>query len=882
MKSHQAITTLLATFASTTAAAVHGFDVSSYQDGVDFRKAYADGARFAIIKTTHGNSHVDFKSHQFFNQAADAGLIRGGYHVAQPDKAFGGNQAKFFLQNGGGWTNEGTTLPGMVVFTERDNPKTHPCSGLSPKDMEHWIIEFVEVYRASTGIYPLLYTTTGWWKQCTHNTVNLLARSLLVISDFSESIGELPAGWESYTFWHLANALKVQSRSVSTAAADAASRLMEKSMGPATIRRQVLDANQIQKLCLTLERRSMGHVDVSTRPPPTGTPIPPGYHLVYFTPEATQAHLGPDGSDATFNAPSPFTRRMWAGGEMSWPYAAADGGTGLFVGDEVEEHTRLVRATAKKGSAGDMILVEVEKDIYSSRGRAVLDHRSWIFRSTIDAKGSSLDPAPTNRYTGPTVIRDMPAQGDQTAVREITWSSSSLFRFSALTFNAHKIHFDDEWCRRVEGHPAPVVHGPLTLISLLDYWRDRYGLSHELQSIKYRAVSPIYAGDMYRIHTNSAEDSSPAMSYEMAAEKKGITCMKANVLSTRLDTSKVGLWFLKAPRLSVSRTQIRCFSLPRQESQKMLSALGVNVSPTRVGSMNDGKPSVKEHVKSDANWYLAMSVDRENHSPAILISKRGGQGIDEIAKAQPTSLFTFNFDLSSGITTKLLSEISKQLQLSSSHSTSLGNLLQQMYKIFSKDATLLEINPVAVSEDGTMTSVRPNFVFDDAAKKRQPEIFALRDKTDEVAEEVEAERHGLVYVRMQGNIGCVVNGAGLAMATNDAIGFEGGVSANFLDTGGKATTKTMRKAFEIVTRDERVKAILVNIYGGLTRCDMIAESIVSAAREMDIHVPMVVRLQGTNSEQGLKMIEEAKLGVDMVVESGWGAAKRVVELAKSS
>ncbi|RDA84356.1 hypothetical protein CP532_2594 [Ophiocordyceps camponoti-leonardi (nom. inval.)] len=201
MKSYQVVASILAVFANTASAAVQGFDISSYQDGVDFKKAYADGARFAMIKTTHGNTHVDFKFHQFYNQAADAGLIRGGYHVAQPDKAFGGNQAKFFLQNGGGWTNEGTTLPGMVVLTERDNTETHPCAGLSPKEMEHWIIEFVEVYRASTGIYPMLYTTTGWWKQCTHNTVNLLARSLLVISDFAESVGELPAGWESYTFW---------------------------------------------------------------------------------------------------------------------------------------------------------------------------------------------------------------------------------------------------------------------------------------------------------------------------------------------------------------------------------------------------------------------------------------------------------------------------------------------------------------------------------------------------------------------------------------------------------------------------------------------------------------------------------------------------------
>ncbi|RCI12033.1 hypothetical protein L249_0537 [Ophiocordyceps polyrhachis-furcata BCC 54312] len=601
----------------------------------------------------------------------------------------------------------------------------------------------------------------------------------------------------------LANAIiKTQSRPVSTAAADAAARLQQKSAGTVTIRRQVLDANQMQKLCLTVGRPFLADVDVSARPPPMGSPIPPAYHLVYFTPCAMEAFLGPDGSDASFNAPSPFTRRMWAGGQMSWP-----GGAALLVGDEVEEHTKLVGATAK---AGDMVLVEVEKELHSPRGCSVVDRRRWIFRSALDA---SLQPTPTDRCNGPTVVRDIPVQGKyQPAIREISWSTSALFRFSALTFNAHKIHYDEGWCRQVEGHPAPVVHGPLTLISMLDYWRDYYGLRTEPTRIQYRAVSPLYAGDMYRIYAKGRTGTA----HEMVAEKNGIACMTAE--------------------------------------------FGVNVST------NDNKPS-------EANWYLAMSVDRESQRPAIIIAKRGGA----------THATTFTFSLSNGITTKLMSDISHKLQLPSAHSTKLGNMLQQLYRIFSqKDATLLEINPLAVSQDGTMTSISPNFVFDDAAKKRQADIFAVRDTTREIGEEVEAEKHGLVYVRMQGDIGIVVNGAGLALATNDAISFEGGMSANFLDTGGKATTKTMVKAFEIVTRDERVKAILVNIYGGLTRCDMIAESIIGAAKELDIGVPMVVRLQGTNSEQGLKMLEEAKLGLHMEVESDWGAAKRVVELARLS
>lgn len=189
--------------------------------------------------------------------------------------------------------------------------------------------------------------------------------------------------------------------------------------------------------------------------------------------------------------------------------------------------------------------------------------------------------------------------------------------------------------------------------------------------------------------------------------------------------------------------------------------------------------------------------------------------VDEIARLYPDSLYTFSFTLSTGITTSLMSQIQTQLQLSSVQSGNLEHLLHQAFTIFSqKDATLFEINPMTMSKDGSIASLSTNLVIDDAAKKRQPELFLLRDKSKEVAEEVEAEEHGLVYVKMEGDIGVVVNGAGLAMATNDAIGFHGGKSANFLDTGGKATTETMLKAFEIVTRDERVRAILVNIYGG--------------------------------------------------------------------
>ncbi|PWI72542.1 putative beta-succinyl CoA synthetase precursor [Purpureocillium lilacinum] len=315
-------------------------------------------------------------------------------------------------------------------------------------------------------------------------------------------------------------------------------------------------------------------------------------------------------------------------------------------------------------------------------------------------------------------------------------------------------------------------------------------------------------------------------------------------------------------------------------SQMLGQRLRTRRSPKEGHAVNE--LYVAETVPFDAEWYLAMTIDRSNYAPAIIISKKGGRDIDVIAQEHPESVHTFNFGLSEGITPALVSDISSKVGLSAAETGSLAPILSSMYQIFSqKDGTLLEVNPLAHSPDGSFTCLDATFTFDNSAVHRQRDMFALRDRSQEVADELEAERHGLLYVKMDGDIGNVVNGAGLAMATNDAIGFHGGANSNFLDAGGKATKETMQQAFGIITRDPRVKAILVNIYGGLTRCDMIAESIIGASKELDIRVPMVVRLQGTNSAEGLRLLAEANLGLH--VESDFGrAAQRVVELAKAA
>ncbi|KAK1702206.1 beta subunit of gdp-forming succinate-CoA ligase [Colletotrichum acutatum] len=295
------------------------------------------------------------------------------------------------------------------------------------------------------------------------------------------------------------------------------------------------------------------------------------------------------------------------------------------------------------------------------------------------------------------------------------------------------------------------------------------------------------------------------------------------------------------------------------------------------------KLHVTESLNSERKWYLAITFDRENYCPTIVASKFGGVAIEKIAAQHPDEIHTFQFGFTEGITPGIADKVSRCLGASAKEKEDLNDILGRLYKIFTtKDAYSIEVKTLVSSSEGGLTCMDAKFSFDDAAAKRQKTLFAERDTEHEIPEEVEAEKYGLVYVRMDGDIGNVVNGAGLAMATNDAIALHGGASANFLDAGGQATKETMVKAFEIILRDQRVKTIFVNIYGGITRGDMIAESILGAAKELGpLSVPMVVRLQGTNSELGLKILEEANLGLHTEADFG-KAAQKAVELARGS
>ncbi|RMD43170.1 hypothetical protein DV735_g1966, partial [Chaetothyriales sp. CBS 134920] len=199
MKHISAVAAGIAALAGVAHASVAGFDISHYQSDVDFASAYSSGARFVIIKATEGTSYTDPKFSDHYVAATNAGFIRGGYHFAQPASSTGAAQANFFIANGGGWSGDGITLPGMLDLEY--NPSGDSCYGLSASDLVDWISDFIETYNSSEGVYPLIYTSTSWWTQCTGNSDAFGSKSPLVIARYSSSVGDLPAGWSYYTIW---------------------------------------------------------------------------------------------------------------------------------------------------------------------------------------------------------------------------------------------------------------------------------------------------------------------------------------------------------------------------------------------------------------------------------------------------------------------------------------------------------------------------------------------------------------------------------------------------------------------------------------------------------------------------------------------------------
>jgi succinyl-CoA synthetase beta subunit len=285
---------------------------------------------------------------------------------------------------------------------------------------------------------------------------------------------------------------------------------------------------------------------------------------------------------------------------------------------------------------------------------------------------------------------------------------------------------------------------------------------------------------------------------------------------------------------------------------------------------------LEQGIDIDRELYLGMLVDRDRQQIALLASTEGGTEIEDVAAASPEKILTAYASMNGGFEQPDLAAICSRLELSSAEAEQAISLFNTLYKLFTeKDASLVEINPLVITGAGKLIALDAKLNFDDNALYRHPEITELNDPNEQDADEIEAARHDLSYIPLEGNIGCMVNGAGLAMATMDIIKLYGGDPANFLDVGGGASVEKVTNAFRLMMKNPDIKAILVNIFGGIMRCDIIAEGLVTAARDLELNVPLVVRLEGTNADIGKQLLNDSGLSIISANDMADAAQKAV-------
>ncbi|KAK5087160.1 succinate--CoA ligase beta chain [Lithohypha guttulata] len=286
-------------------------------------------------------------------------------------------------------------------------------------------------------------------------------------------------------------------------------------------------------------------------------------------------------------------------------------------------------------------------------------------------------------------------------------------------------------------------------------------------------------------------------------------------------------------------------------------------------------------------FYLAILMDRSTQSPVIVASSQGGMDIETVAKEQPDAIMTTRVDINQGVTDEIARNIATELGFSEQCIEDAKTTIQKLYQVFmEKDATQIEINPLSETSDHQVLCMDAKLNFDDNADYRQKEVFAWRDPSQEDADEVKAAEYGLNFIKLDGDIGCLVNGAGLAMATMDIIKLNGGSPANFLDVGGGATPEAIRSAFDLITSDPKVTAIFVNIFGGIVRCDAIAQGLINVVEQMNLRLPIVCRLQGTNMEKAAELVNNSGLKIFSIIDLQEAAEKavdfsKIVKMARS-
>jgi succinyl-CoA synthetase beta subunit len=345
------------------------------------------------------------------------------------------------------------------------------------------------------------------------------------------------------------------------------------------------------------------------------------------------------------------------------------------------------------------------------------------------------------------------------------------------------------------------------------------------------------------------------------------------------------VWVVKAQIHAGGRGKAGGVKLVRTEDEVAAAArslLGRNLvtHQTGPGGREVKRVYVEEGCDIARELYLGVLIDRETGRVTLIASTEGGVEIEEVAQHSPEKILKVAIDPASGIQPFHAREIAFGVGLEGKQIATAVKFITALYQAFTElDASIAEINPLVVTSSGDLLALDAKMDFDDNALFRHPDIAALRDEDEEDPTEVEAGKHGLHYLKLDGNIGCLVNGAGLAMATMDIIKLHGAGPANFLDVGGGATRERVSAAFKLILSDPNVEGILVNIFGGIMRCDVIADGVVGAARELNLHVPLVVRLEGTNVDLGKKILEQSGLPIlagDNLVD----AAEKIVTAVK--
>ncbi|MDZ4203139.1 MAG: ADP-forming succinate--CoA ligase subunit beta [Gallionella sp.] len=368
---------------------------------------------------------------------------------------------------------------------------------------------------------------------------------------------------------------------------------------------------------------------------------------------------------------------------------------------------------------------------------------------------------------------------------------------------------------------------------------------------------------------------------------RGMACFSVEEAVAAAQALGGDVWVVKAQIHAGGRGKgggVKVAKSPEQVREYANQILGMQLVTHQTGPEGQKvrRLLIEEGAQIAKEFYVGMVVDRASQRVALLASSEGGMEIEEVAKHSPEKIQTLRIDPVAGLGEAEAAHAARSIGIPEAAVAGAVKVLQGLYRAFvEKDAMLAEINPLVLTADDRVLALDAKFNFDSNALYRHPEIVAMRDLDEEDAAEIEASKFDLSYISLDGDIGCLVNGAGLAMATMDIIKLYGGNPANFLDVGGGATTEKVTEAFKLMLKNPKLKAILVNIFGGIMKCDVIAEGVVAAARQVHLTVPLVVRLEGTNVELGKKILAESGLpiisGNDMA-----DAAEKVVAAAKES